>query len=105
MLAYDIYGKTYDTSDIELDYIDVERNDFTFKFYTFKDETLRNIELWAVYSELEQSIGRARLVNPENSNTNVYVYSGFPAEQAQLCKEASGIIDVDYEIIDNEEAV
>ena len=102
MLAYDIYGKTYDTSDIELDYIDVERNDFTFKFYTFKDETLRNIELWAVYSELEQSIGRARLVNPENSNTNVYVYSGFPAEQAQLCKEAPGIIDVDYEIIDNE---
>lgn len=102
MLAYDIYGKTYDISNIELDYIDIERKDFNFKFYTFKDETLRNIELWTVYSELEQAVGRARLVNPENSNTNVYVYSGFPVEQAKLCAEATGIIDVDYEFINND---
>lgn len=101
MLAYDIYGKKYNTSDFELDYIDIERNDFTFKFYTFKDETLRNIELWSVYSEQEQAIGRARLVNPENSNTNVYVYSGYPAEQAQLCIEDPSIIEVDYSIVDD----
>lgn len=100
-LAYDIYGKKYDTSDFEVDYMDIERNDFTFKFCTFKDETLRNIELWSVYSEQEQAIGRARLVNPENSNTNVYVYSGYPAEQAKLCIEDPSIIEVDYSIVDD----
>ena len=52
---------------------------YKFYFSTFGDELLREVHIYHIISELEQAIGRARLLNNDNT---VYVYSSFPAKQA-----------------------
>lgn len=59
----------------------VEYNGYSFCITTYHDEFLREVQLYALESELEQCVGRARLLR--NACT-VYVFSAFPCEQAEL---------------------
>lgn len=54
---------------------------YTFQIMTYKNEILRNIQLYSLESELEQCVGRARLLR---FDCTVYLFSGFPVEQAEL---------------------
>lgn len=52
-----------------------------FLITTYKDEILREIQLYSLESELEQCVGRARLLR---NHCTVYLYSAFPCEQAEI---------------------
>jgi hypothetical protein len=54
-----------------------------YKFYitTFENDILKNIHIYHIASELEQAVGRARLLNKDNT---VHVYSSFPVKQADF---------------------
>ena len=52
----------------------------SFFLNTYKDETLRMVQTWLLSSQLEQAVGRARLLR---ENCRVFVYAGFPVEQAK----------------------
>ena len=64
----------------------VEHNGYKFPFTTYDDEDLRNIQFWMIESELEQAVGRARLLREK---CTVNLFSNFPLRQAKL-------MDVDY---------
>jgi hypothetical protein len=55
------------------------RNSYNFYFHTYNDDKLRDIHFWALESELEQAVGRARLLR---NDCNVYLFSNFPLKQA-----------------------
>ena len=60
---------------------EVMHNGYRFRFTTFKDEGLRAIHLWMIESELEQAVGRARLLR---NKCIAYVFSNFPLNQAKM---------------------
>ncbi|MHB8063021.1 MAG: DEAD/DEAH box helicase family protein [Ruminiclostridium sp.] len=62
----------------------VDHNGWRFRFTTFENIILRNIQFWMIESELEQAVGRARLLR---YNCTVNLFSNFPLSQAVL-KEA-----------------
>lgn len=62
----------------------VTHNGYKFRFTTYDYESLRNIHFWMIESELEQAVGRARLLR---HNCRVNLFSNFPLSQAVL-KEA-----------------
>ena len=68
---------------------DVAYNGYTFKFTTFENEELRAVHFWMLESELEQAVGRARLLRNECS---VHLFSNFPLSQSIM------VDDFDYEI-------
>ncbi|MSS11310.1 hypothetical protein FYJ38_22080 [Clostridium sp. WB02_MRS01] len=57
---------------------------YKFGFTTYNNPMLREIQLYFIKSELEQSIGRARLLRFPST---VYLFSDFPCEQAELVQE------------------
>lgn len=59
----------------------VEHNGYRFTFTTFKNEGLRSIQFWMLESELEQAVGRARLLRNE---CTVNLFSNFPLSQSQM---------------------
>ncbi|MDE6678732.1 MAG: DEAD/DEAH box helicase family protein [Ruminococcus sp.] len=59
----------------------IRRNGFSFKIMTYKEELLRNIQLWMIQSESEQAVGRARLLN---NDCTVHLYSNLPLRQGEL---------------------
>lgn len=65
-------------------YRNVEFNNAKFRITTYKDELLREVQLTAIQSEMEQCVGRARLLR---NNCKVYLFSGFPCEQAEFHME------------------
>ena len=62
---------------------------FSFQFMTFggDNRVLRNIQFWMIKSELEQAVGRARLIHHD---CTVNVFSNFPVHQAKP-KEFHGL--------------
>jgi hypothetical protein len=66
----------------------VTHNGYRFWFTTFKDESMRAINFWMIESELEQAVGRARLLR---NKCKVNLFSNFPLCQAKM------ICDFDYE--------
>ena len=64
--------------------ISIIHNNYQFHFMTFEDETLREFHLWMVESDLEQAVGRARLLR---CDCTVNLYSNFPLRQA-IMKES-----------------
>ncbi len=62
----------------------VEYDDYSFIFTTYSDSLLREVQLYSIKSELEQCIGRARLLRYD---CTVYLFSSFPCEQAELHME------------------
>lgn len=62
----------------------VEYNGYSFLLTTYADELLREVQMYSLESELEQCIGRARLLR---ENCTVYVFSAFPCAQAEIHME------------------
>jgi hypothetical protein len=59
----------------------VERNGYRFRFAAYDNTALRNIQFYMIESELEQAVGRARLLR---CDCTVNLYSNFPLRQASL---------------------
>lgn len=59
----------------------VEHDVYKFWFTTFRNAELRKIHFWMIESELEQAVGRARLLR--NACT-VHLFSNFPMSQSEL---------------------
>ena len=59
----------------------VTHNGYKFRFTTFKDEGLRAIQFWMLESELEQAVGRARLLR---NSCKVHLFSNFPLSQSKM---------------------
>ncbi|MCM1231666.1 MAG: DEAD/DEAH box helicase family protein [Ruminococcus flavefaciens] len=59
----------------------IQYNNYDFRLNTFEDKIIRRIQLWLLSSQLEQAVGRARLLR---ENCTVTVFSGFPVEQAEF---------------------
>lgn len=64
---------------------EVIHNGYIFRFTTYdeNDDILRKFHLWMIESELEQAVGRARLLR---CNCTVNLYSNFPIRQAVMRK-------------------
>ncbi len=63
----------------------VERKGFSYTMMTYGDEEMRNLQLFFIESELEQAIGRARLLRED---CTVYVFSNYPCQQAELIQDS-----------------
>jgi len=59
----------------------VKRNGYAFRFTTYDDEILRSIQFYMIESELEQAVGRARLLRYD---CTVYLFSNYPLCQAEM---------------------
>ena len=59
----------------------VEHNGYRCRFSTFNDEKLKAVQFYMIESELEQSVGRARLLRED---CRVNLFSNFPLRQANL---------------------
>ncbi|MCC8051420.1 MAG: hypothetical protein LIP10_12340 [Clostridiales bacterium] len=59
----------------------VDYKNKNFVITTYKNDLLREIQLYSIESEMEQCIGRARLLSKD---CTVYLFSCFPCEQAIL---------------------
>lgn len=70
----------YPTKD-KLNVRTVQHNDYQFKIMTFEGNDMRNLQFYFIESELEQAIGRARLLR---LNCKVYLFSNFPCRQANI---------------------
>lgn len=62
----------------------VEYNGYSFVIMTYADPKLQNLMLYMIESDLEQAIGRARLLR---TDAHVVVLSGFPCKQAIIHTE------------------
>ena len=62
----------------------VRANGYAFNFMAYKGEELRELQFYFIHKELEQCIGRARLLR---NDCKVLVLSNFPCEQAKLIQE------------------
>ena len=74
------YGFDFDEA-AEMNHRLVTRNGYRAMFNTFEDESLRDIQLWMIESELEQAVGRPRLLRNE---CKVHLFSNFPLTQAKV---------------------
>lgn len=61
-----------------------ENGIYSFSFMTFRDEKMKNLQFYFIESELEQAIGRARLLR---CDCTVYLFSNFPCRQAHILQE------------------
>lgn len=77
----------------------VERNNYEFRIMTFADKSMRNLQLFLIETELEQAIGRARVLRED---CTVYVFSNYPCKQAELNMEPYLDITTEEEIEDEE---
>ena len=75
--------------DSEATQMPVEHNGYQFWFTTFKNSELQAVQFWMIESELEQAVGRARLLR---NSCNVYLFSNFILSQALIIK------DFDYSV-------
>ena len=75
------YSLGYDIDDRLKPNTLVTHNGFRFRFMTYKDEVLQKIQFYMVESELEQAVGRARLLR---CDCVVNLFSDFPLKQALL---------------------
>lgn len=62
----------------------VEHNGYAFPIMTFNDPDMRNLQFYFLESELEQSVGRARLLR---NHCTVYLFSNFPCRQTELIQD------------------
>ena len=82
---YKMVGKylDYDTSK-KLCRQRVENSNYSFKLMTFSDAEMRNLQMYILEAELEQAVGRTRLLR---YNATVWVFSNFPLRQAEINQE------------------
>ncbi|SFM36262.1 DEAD/DEAH box helicase family protein [Pelosinus propionicus] len=87
LFAYTI-GCEFDTEAKIKFGITVEHNGWKFRFTSFDDKVLRAIQFYILESQLEQAVGRARLLR---NQCKVNLFSNFPLNQAKM------ICDFDYD--------
>ncbi|MBN8838454.1 MAG: hypothetical protein J0I09_14420 [Sphingobacteriia bacterium] len=75
LLTAKVLGIDFKTIDTTMSFQKIEYNGFKFKFNTYDNEELRNIQLAFIESDLIQAVGRARTLR---TNATVDVYSNFP---------------------------
>lgn len=63
----------------------VQHNGYQFQIMTFEGTDMRNLQFYFIESELEQAIGRARLLR---FNCKVYLFSNFPCRQADIIQDS-----------------
>lgn len=80
-------GMDFD-EDEEMELQIAEHNGYRFPFNTYQNEDLRAVQFWMLESELEQAVGRARLLRNE---CTVHLFSNFPLSQSKM------IDNFDYE--------
>ena len=68
----------------------VTHNGYLFQFNTFRNLDLRAIQFWMLESELEQAVGRARLLR---NKCKVHLFSNFPLQQAKMVDDFVDIKD------------
>lgn len=82
-LAAFTIGLNFDETE-DMESLLVTHNGYRFWFTTYKNENLRAVQFWMIESELEQAVGRARLLrNP----CEVYLFSNFPLSQAEMIED------------------
>lgn len=79
-------GMDFD-EDEEMELQTVEHNGYRFSFNTYKNENLRAVQFWMLESELEQAVGRARLLR---NKCEVHLFSNYPLNQSRM------VHDFDY---------
>ena len=62
----------------------VENEIYEYSIMTFGNMKMRNLQLYFLESELEQAVGRARLLR---CNCTVYLFSNYPLRQAEIIQE------------------
>lgn len=77
---YAIYGIVYNPIK-KSKFRRIEYNNCSFKLNTQDEEKYQKIQTYLISSELEQAVGRARLLRYD---CTVYLYSGFPVEQTNI---------------------
>ncbi|MDO4329074.1 MAG: hypothetical protein Q4C66_07045 [Lachnospiraceae bacterium] len=77
----------------------IRNNGYEFNFMTYRGTDLCSLQLYFISKELEQCIGRARLLRNE---CEVLVLSNFPCEQAELIQE--DYLDKNDELTESENA-
>jgi hypothetical protein len=77
----------------------VEHNGWRFRFTTYEDEVLRAIQFYIIESQLEQAVGRARLLR---KNCTVHLISNFPLCQAIMMEFGYDNHAADDGMIDDE---
>lgn len=70
-----------DYSKEKMRYQEIEYNNCRFWFNAYDNKFLRDIQLWLINTELEQAVGRARLLR---NKCTVYLYSNLPMKQAEF---------------------
>uniref|UniRef100_UPI0040472683 hypothetical protein n=1 Tax=Algoriphagus sp. TaxID=1872435 RepID=UPI0040472683 len=75
LMVAKVLGVEFKTSDTSMSYQKIEFNGFSFKFYCFDNEVLREIQLALIESDLIQAVGRARTLR---TSATVELYSNFP---------------------------
>lgn len=76
----------------------IENKDYSFKICTYENENYQKIITYFLKSEIEQAVGRARLLRFDST---VYLYSGFPAEQAEFINSFETQIENEKEEIES----
>lgn len=71
----------YDVDEVLKPHTLVTHNGFRFRFTTYEDEVLRNIQFYLIESDLEQAVGRARLLR---CDCTVNLFANFPLRQCTL---------------------
>jgi hypothetical protein len=82
LFAYSI-GAKFDTEAKIKPGLTTEHNGYRFRFTTYEDEVLRAIQFYVIESQLEQAVGRARLLR---CDCTVNLYSNFPLSQVKLMR-------------------
>ena len=77
-------GVDMDRADCQIKRRKVRYNGFEFSLMSYEEPILRRIQLYMISSELEQSIGRSRLLR---NDAKVFVFSNFPCQQAIIHQE------------------
>lgn len=70
--------------DEEMEMQTVDHNGRRFRFRTYGNEGLRAVQFWMLESELEQAVGRARLLR---NKCEVHLFSNFPLSQSRMVED------------------
>ena len=94
MLGYDTSGSLHRYR--------VERGGYSFPMMSYADKKMRNMQLFFIESELEQAVGRARLLR---ENCTVYVFSNYPCQQAEIIENPYLRVKTEEDIEKNEDEI
>ena len=95
---YAIYGTIYNPTE-KARFRRIDNGYYSFKLNTYDNEKYQKIQKYLIGSDLEQAVGRARLLR---YYCTVYVYSGFPVEQANIVYNTLELPKIDEEAQQNE---